>query len=104
VDAEFVGLVEAIESGDGQSIKEAAGELDRVLRVAAAGSPNTTEGLLLGLLEETRMVRRLMEIGVSRVEGGFIVRICSDLDMATINFDLGSGSCGGAIGRCGQPG
>jgi hypothetical protein len=101
VDVEFINLVEANESADGEAIKEAAGELDRVLRVAAAGSPSTTEGLLLGLLEETRAVRRLMGVGVSRVEGGFIVRICSDSDMATINFDLGSGSCGRAVGRCG---
>jgi hypothetical protein len=103
VDAEFVGLMEAIESNNGQSIKEAIRELDRVLRIAAAGSLNTIKGLLLGLLKETRIVRRLIEIGVSRIEGGFIIYICSDLDMATINFDLGSRSCGGAIGRYGQP-
>jgi hypothetical protein len=87
VNVEFVNLVEANEGGDDDAITEAAGELDRVLRVAAAGCPSTTDGLLLGLLEETRAVRRLMEVGVSRVEGGFMVRICSDSEMATINFD-----------------
>jgi hypothetical protein len=97
-------LVKANEGDNGQAIKAATKKLDRVLRVAAASSPNTTEGLLLGLLEETRTVRRLIEIEMSRVEGGFIVRTCSDSNIATINFDLGSRSCGGAIGRYGLPG
>jgi hypothetical protein len=35
---------------------------------------------------------------VSWVEGGFIVHICFDSNMATINFNLGSGSCGRVVG------
>jgi hypothetical protein len=101
VDVKFINLVEANKSANGEAIKEAAGELDQVLWVAAAGFPSTTEGLLLGLLEETWAVRRLIGVRVSWVEGGFIVRICSDSNMATINFDLGSRSCGRAVGRCG---
>jgi hypothetical protein len=53
VDVEFINLVEANKSADGKAIKEATGELDRVLRVTAASSLSTTKGLLLGLLEET---------------------------------------------------
>jgi hypothetical protein len=53
VDVEFINLVEANKSANSEAIKEATEELDRVLRVAAAGSPSTTKGLLLGLLEET---------------------------------------------------
>ena len=87
ISAEFVGLIEANKGNNSQAIKATTRELDRVLRVAATGSLNTTKGLLLGLLEETRAVYRLIEIRVSRVKGGFIIYICSDSEVAIINFD-----------------
>ena len=47
-------MASALEDDDEGTIKDAAQELDRVLRVASSAIHNDTEGLLLGILEETR--------------------------------------------------
>ena len=50
-------MASAIAAEDDEAVKAAAQELDRVLRLASAGMPRDTGGLLLGILEETRALR-----------------------------------------------
>ena len=47
-------MASALEDDDDNAITTAAQELDRVLRVASSAIYNNTDGLLLGILEETR--------------------------------------------------
>ena len=54
VDTEYSALASALEDDDDNTIKAAAQELDRVLRVTSSAIHNDTKGLLLGILEETQ--------------------------------------------------
>ena len=54
VDTEYSALASALEDNNDNTIKAIVQELDRILRVASSTIHNDTEGLLLGILEETR--------------------------------------------------
>ena len=53
IDTEYSTLASALKDDD-NVIKAVAQELDHILRVASSAIYNNTEGLLLGILEETR--------------------------------------------------
>lgn len=54
---EYDVLGTALANDDEDGISDAAKEIDRILRLAAATLPRDTESYLLGLLEETRSHR-----------------------------------------------
>ena len=57
-------MASAILTNDNTAVTAAAQELDRVLRLASANIPGDTNGLLLGILEETRALRGSLEEGL----------------------------------------
>jgi hypothetical protein len=81
VGPEYTALALALRDDDGDAIEAAAQELDRVLRLASAGLPKDTDGLLLGLLEETRALRSevssgFAELHISHVVSGTLLYYC----------------------------
>jgi hypothetical protein len=63
VDTEYDELASALQIDDNDGIEVAALNIDQVLRLASAGLPKDTNGLLLGMLEETRALRKELVIG-----------------------------------------
>ena len=54
VDTKYNTLASALKDDNKGTIKDIAQELDRILRVASSIIHNNTDGLLLGILEETQ--------------------------------------------------
>ena len=54
VDTEYSALASALKDDNNNTIKAVTQELDRILRITSSAIYNNTEGLLLGILEETR--------------------------------------------------
>ena len=54
INTKYNTLASALEDNNNNTIKATAQELDRILRVTSSAIHNNTEGLLLGILEETQ--------------------------------------------------
>ena len=63
-------MASVVDDDDEDAIKDAAQELDRVLRVASSAIRNDTDGLLLGILEETRAQQVSLEKGLKELVAG----------------------------------
>ena len=64
----------AIAAEDNITVKAAAQELDQVLRLASAGLPRDTNGLLLRILEETRALQEDLINGLAAQTEGQRIR------------------------------
>ena len=79
-------MASVVDDDDEDAIKDAAQELDRVLRVASSAIRNDTDGLLLGILKETwaqqvSLEKRLKELVAGQKVSSALVRYSSGLTL-----------------------